>query len=96
MQAMKQGAAEAAAFVKQLSHPTRLLVLCSLVEGEKAVGAMADELGVSQTALSNHLSRLRAQGLVDYRRDHRVLYYYLKDANVVRILGVLHDIFCKP
>lgn len=95
MQGMEQNAAQAAQFLKQLAHPARLMVLCSLVQGEKAAGALASELNLSQTALSNHLAKLREEGLVDYRRDHRTLYYYIKDANVMRILGVLYDIYCK-
>lgn len=95
MQGMEQNAAQAAQFLKQLAHPARLMVLCSLVQGEKSAGALADEINLSQTGLSNHLAKLREEGLVDYRRDHRTLYYYIKDANVMRILGVLHDIYCK-
>lgn len=95
MQGMEQNAAEAAQFLKQLAHPVRLMVLCSLVQGEKAAGVLAEELSISQTVLSNHLAKLREEGLVDYRRDHRTLFYYIKDANVMRILGVLYDIYCK-
>lgn len=95
MQGMEQNAAQAAQFLKQLAHPARLMVLCSLVQGEKSAGALADEINLSQSGLSNHLAKLREEGLVDYRRDHRTLYYYIKDANVMRILGVLYDIYCK-
>lgn len=95
MQDMQENAEKAAEFLKQLAHPVRLLVLCSLVEGEKSAGELAGMANVSQTTLSNHLAKLREEGLVDFRRDHRTLYYYLKDANVIRILGVMYDIFCK-
>lgn len=88
-------AAEAAQFLKVLGNPHRLLVLCHLVTfGEMPVSALVAQVGLSQSALSQHLARLREDGLVTYRRDAQTLHYRICDARAERILAVLRDIFC--
>ena len=91
---MKHSAADAAAFLKSVAHPARLMILCMLMEGEKSVGAMLEQLPLSDTATSQHLARMRAEGLVDYRRDHRTLYYYLADPDCKKLIKVLAQKFC--
>ena len=88
-------AAEAAAMLKLLANEHRLLVLCELVvHGEASVGVLADAVGLSQSALSQHLARLRADGLLATRRDAQTVFYRVADPNVGRVLAVLKAIYC--
>ena len=88
-------AAAAATLLKALANEQRLLILCHLVSGrELAVGALGDRLDLSQSALSQHLARLREQGLVTFRRDGQSLYYRLADPKAEQLLELLRDLFC--
>lgn len=88
-------AADAAAFLKLLSNEHRLLVLCFLAEeGELSVGQLADRVGLSQSALSQHLSRLREDGLVTTRREAQTIHYRVADLRTEQVLRLLHDLFC--
>ena len=88
-------AADAAGFLRVLGNEHRLLVLCHLVaSGEMSVTALVERVGLSQSALSQHLARLREDGLVTYRRESQTLYYRMCDARAERVLAVLKDIFC--
>ena len=78
-----------------LSHEARLRVLCDLVGGERTAGELVRRSGLSQSALSQHLAKLRAEGLVATRRDGKTILYRIADPDAARILGVLHDIYCK-
>lgn len=89
-------AGEAAALLKALAHEGRLLVLCQLVEGEHPVGALQEASGLSQSALSQHLARLRAEGLVATRREAQTIYYRLADAKAARVLETLAELYCPP
>ena len=83
----------AAALLSAMANPKRLLILCNLVKGEIPVGALAQEVGLSQSALSQHLSKLRAQRLVKTRRDAQTIYYSSSSEPVLRILEALTDIY---
>jgi DNA-binding transcriptional ArsR family regulator len=86
---------EAARLLKLLANEKRLVILCFLAtRGEMPVGALADALGLSQSALSQHLAKLRHDGLVLFRRESQTLHYRLTDPRVMRVLGVLEEIFC--
>jgi DNA-binding transcriptional ArsR family regulator len=88
-------AAEAAALMKALSNEHRLLILCHLIsEQELAVGALVDRVGLSQSALSQHLGRLREEGLVTFRRDAQTLHYRVADPRAGQLLELLRDMFC--
>lgn len=88
-------AAEAAQLLKVLGNPHRLLVLCHLVAfGEMPVSALVERVGLSQSALSQHLAKLRQDGLVTYRREAQTLHYRICDGRAERILALLTDIFC--
>lgn len=91
---MKKNAENAAAFLKNLANPNRLLILCLLTEGERCVSDILEHLDISQTALSQHLARLREEGIVDYRRDHRTLYYFIKNKDVGSVIAMLYAIYC--
>ena len=86
----------AAALLSAMANPKRLLILCSLVKGEVAVGVLATQVGLSQSALSQHLSKLRAQKLVKTRRDAQTIYYSSTSEPVMKILATLEDISLVP
>jgi ArsR family transcriptional regulator, virulence genes transcriptional regulator len=93
---MEQHAEEAAALLKALAHPARLLVLCQLVEGECSVGELQPITGLSMSALSQHLSVLREMELVTTRRESQTIYYTLAQGPAVGVLEVLNKAYCKP
>lgn len=90
------GQAEVAAGVlKSLAHKGRLLVLCYLVEaGELSVGELVARVGLSQSALSQHLAKLRGEGLVTTRREAQTVFYRIADDKVRSLLATLHDLYC--
>ena len=89
-------AAEAAALLKAMSNEHRLLILCHLVsDGELAVGSLVDKVGSSQSAVSQHLARLREAGLVSFRRESQTLFYRVADPRAARLLEVMRDLFCS-
>jgi DNA-binding transcriptional ArsR family regulator len=87
----------AAALMRSLSHPQRLLVLCALAGTEKSVSELRHLLGIEQVPMSQQLMRLRADGLVEARRDGTTVYYRIAKPEVVTIIEALHAAFCpKP
>lgn len=92
---LAERAGEAAALMKALSNEHRLLILCHLIsEGEMTVGALVERVGLSQSALSQHLARLREEGLVAYRRESQTLHYRVADPRAGQMLELLRDMFC--
>ena len=87
-------AAEAARLLTALANKHRLAILCELIESERSVGALAQAVGLTQSALSQHLSKLRAAGIVATRRDAQTIYYRLASAAAGRIMKALADIYC--
>lgn len=94
--AMEAGAAEAEAFLRSLASRHRLMVLCSLIDGEVSAGDLGRRLGLTQSNLSRHLAMLREEGLVATRRDGTVIYYRIASARVLPFLEQLHRMFCAP
>lgn len=94
-QAVEANATEAASLLRALSHAARLSVACELVGGERTAGALVETSGLSQSALSQHLAVLRAEGVVATRRDGQTIHYRLADRRVERLIGTLHELFCK-
>jgi len=91
----EQKASEVALLLKTLANRRRLMLLCKLVEhGELSVGQLADEIGLSQSALSQHLALLRAEGLVAFEREAQTLRYRIADPRVEALLGHLYQIYC--
>lgn len=89
-------AEETAGILALLSNSRRLLILCKLMQsGERPVGALAQDVGLSQSALSQHLALLRAEGIVGTRREAQTIYYRVTDPRVGRLLGALQSIFCE-
>ena len=93
---LKASAAEASRFLRALANEKRLLTLCQLVGTEQSVGTLAETVGLSQSALSQHLTKLREDGLVATRRDSQTIYYRLADPRIEAMIGLLYEQFCKP
>lgn len=94
--AMGKQADKAEALLKAMASRPRLMVLCHLTEGEKAVWELLDEIQLSPSALSQHLGILREQGLVTTRREGQTIYYALTEGPSLDIIGVLYTTYCKP
>ena len=93
--AIRDHATDAARFLKTVSNPVRLIVLCALIDGEHSAGELTDLTELSPSALSQHLALLRRAGLVTTRRDAQTIYYALGDADVHTLMRCLHSIFCE-
>ncbi len=91
---MANSANRASALMKTLGHKDRLMILCHLADGEKSVGQIAELLQIPQSPLSQHLSRMRKEGLVDTRREAQTIFYSLKSGEAARIVEVLYELFC--
>ena len=90
---MRRNADAAARLLKTLANDQRLRVLCFLFDEELSVGEINERVELSQSALSQHLAKLRADGIVTTRRDAQTIYYSLADGAVRQIIATLHDIY---
>lgn len=88
----------AATFLKSLTHPHRLMILCLLDHRELSVSALEERLGLRQPTLSQQLAKLRAEGLVETRRDGKYIYYRLASQEAREVISVLLELFghCPP
>ena len=93
---MIPAASRAAELMRSLSHPQRLLVLCALGREEKSVAELRQQLGIDQVPMSQQLMRLRADGLVEARREGTTVYYRITRPEVLSGVEALHAAFCKP
>jgi DNA-binding transcriptional ArsR family regulator len=91
---MRPHAESAAALLKALANPQRLLILCNLADGELTVGELIARLPLSQSATSQHLAVLREQQIVATRRVAQTIYYSLQAGPAARVVEVLHGIYC--
>jgi DNA-binding transcriptional ArsR family regulator len=91
---MGRHAADAAQLLRALANEHRLMILCLLAEGEHHVGAINERVDLSQSALSQHLAVLRADGLVETRRESQTIYYRLASGPVHALIETLHGIYC--
>lgn len=91
---MHSSAADVSDLLKLLGHPDRLMVLCQLKFGEQSVGELSRNLGVKQSPLSQHLARMRHEGVVTSRREAQTMYYSITDAKIAQVIGVLYDLYC--
>lgn len=94
IQDVEKNAEVAVNLLKALSNEKRLMVVCALYKGERNVGELEKIVGLSQSALSQHLARLRRDGLVNTRRDAQTIYYSLSDKATEQVLKCLYDIYC--
>ncbi|MBX9589346.1 MAG: metalloregulator ArsR/SmtB family transcription factor [Hyphomonadaceae bacterium] len=92
---MMKNARAASDFLKALAHENRLLLLCLLSERERSVTELEELLSLRQTTVSQQLARLRLDGLVATRRDGKTIYYSLADANTLKFVKVIYEMFCS-
>ena len=92
---MGANAEMAASCLRALSNPSRLLILCLLVDGEKTVGEIEKELGLSQAYVSQQLARLRAEAIVAAERDGRLVRYRISDERIAPVIEVLYRQYCE-
>lgn len=91
---MSKHAETAAEMLRAIANPHRLLVLCVLGEGEASVSALNERIPLSQSALSQHLAVLRADGLVETRREAQTIHYRIVPGPALDVIRVLHGHFC--
>lgn len=91
---LEEKAGEAEAFLRSLASRHRLMILCSLLEGELSVGELGQRVGLAQSNLSRHLAMLREEGLVGTRRERTTIYYRIASERVLPILTQLYALFC--
>lgn len=92
---LREGAAKASALLRAVGNEHRLLVLCLLLaHGEQSVGGLQEQLTLSQSALSQHLAKMREEGLVTYRREAQTLYYRIDNPDVAKLIATLKEIYC--
>ena len=94
LQKLEENARRASTLLKAMSNQHRLMILCQISNDEKSVGELEKIIGLSQSALSQHLARLRRDNLVQTRRDAQTIYYSLKGEEAATIIGTLYDLYC--
>ncbi|MBV1692603.1 metalloregulator ArsR/SmtB family transcription factor [Novosphingobium sp. G106] len=92
----EESAGRAAALLRLLGNEKRLMVLCQLANDELSVGALQARIGLSQSALSQHLALLREQGIVATRRESQTIHYRIADPAALRVIQTLAELFCPP
>ncbi len=92
---MQESARTASELLKLLGHPDRLMVLCQLKAGEQSVGELSESVGIKQSALSQHLARMRHLGVVVSRRDAQTIYYSLSGEKVTRVVSLMYELYCS-
>ena len=91
----REQAGRAVGLLKALSNESRMLIMCYLTEAEElSVGELMERVDLSQSALSQHLAKLRDEGLVETRRQSQTIYYRVADPKAAQVLELLHDLFC--
>ena len=96
LEQFQQSAGEATRLLRSLSNEHRLMILCQLGDGERAVGDLLPVVGLSQSALSQHLAVLREEGLVAGRREGVSILYRVADPAALKVIALLADIYCPP
>ena len=89
-------ALEASGFLKQLANEQRLMILCHLADGEKSVSELQSLVGLEQSSISQHLARLRKQGIIKARRNSQSKYYSIANENALQVIELLHEIYYTP
>jgi DNA-binding transcriptional ArsR family regulator len=95
LEKMMHNSTRASNFLKAIGHEGRMMILCHLVTGEKTVTELEDLLSARQAAVSQQLSRLRLEGLIEPRREGKSIYYRLTDDRSKQIMEVVYDLFCR-
>jgi len=94
--AFEANAMEVADLLRTLGNERRLMMLCKLVEQpEMTVGSLAEAVALSQSALSQHLAKMRDENIVTFRRDGQTLWYRIADPRIAELMAVLHRLYCR-
>lgn len=93
--ALREKADHVASRLALVANSKRLLILCELVKGERSVGSLQSAVGLSQSALSQHLAKLREAGMVATRRESQTIHYRISDPDLEVLMAALYDAFCK-
>ena len=88
-------AGEAAEFLKKFAHPSRLMIVCALVDGERSVRDLEDTLGIRERGLSQQIAELREAGLIVGRKESKNMFYRLADGRVTEFIGLMYRMFCE-
>lgn len=94
-QKLAENAQHVAAILKQLANPHRLMILCCITHNEMTVGDLNEQINLSQSALSQHLAKLRESNIVTTRRESQTIYYRIADEKIKKLLDVLQQEFCE-
>ncbi len=94
LEAFRDSARRASTLLKSMGNAHRLMILCQLVEGEKCVSELERLVGLSQSALSQHLARLRRDNLVTTRRSAQTIFYSLVGPEARSVIATLYDLYC--
>ena len=96
LEALERQATEVADILRTLANERRLMILCKLVEwGEGNVSTLAQAVGLSQSALSQHLAKMRDEGIVTTRRESQTIWYRVADPRIERLFATLYELHCK-
>lgn len=94
-EALQRRADHVAGRLALVANAKRLMILCELSKGERSVGALQQAVGLGQSALSQHLARLREAGMVDTRRESQTIFYRISDPDLTVLMAALYEAFCK-
>jgi DNA-binding transcriptional ArsR family regulator len=92
---MLDNAGAAADFLKKLAHPSRMMIVCALVDGERSVRDLEDTLGIRQPGLSQQIAELREAGFIAGRKESKTVFYRLADRRVAEFIAMMHRMFCE-
>jgi ArsR family transcriptional regulator len=96
LESLEEQATAVADILRMLANERRLMILCKLVEwGEANVNTLAEAVGLSQSALSQHLAKMRDEGIVAFRRESQTVWYRIADPRIEQLFATLYSLYCK-
>lgn len=96
LELMQENATRASELMKLLGHPHRLMILCQLNQEECSVGELSERIGINQSPLSQHLARMRHEGVVKSRREAQTVFYSLAGPEISQVISLLYELYCDP
>ena len=96
LELMRENATRASELMKLLGHPHRLMILCQLNQEECSVGELSERIGINQSPLSQHLARMRHEGVVKSRREAQTVFYSLAGPEISQVISLLYELYCEP
>jgi DNA-binding transcriptional ArsR family regulator len=96
LELMQENATRASELMKLLGHPHRLMILCQLNQEECSVGELSERIGINQSPLSQHLARMRHEGVVKSRREAQTVFYSLAGPEISQVISLLYELYCEP